>query len=112
MNLKIAFSTVIFEKINTLQFEKVNRSQYANGCDFKHEIIEYQGNNCFITTKGYCFVKCNIFITGEDYKQQNLDFIRTEKRRSKIMTLARIQPFHRANKIKLGHWDGRRVFPR
>ena len=32
-------------KIDTLIFNKVNRSQYGNGCDFKHEIIEYQGNN-------------------------------------------------------------------
>ena len=35
-------------KINTLHFKKVNKSQYGNGCDFKHEIIEYQGNNCFM----------------------------------------------------------------
>ena len=27
-------------------FKIVNRSQYGNGCDFKHEIIEYRGNNC------------------------------------------------------------------
>ena len=27
-------------KINTPQFKIVNRSQYVNGCDFKHEIIE------------------------------------------------------------------------
>ena len=45
-------------KINTPQFNKVNRSQYGNGCDFKHEIIEYRGRNCFIPTKGHCFVKC------------------------------------------------------
>ena len=45
-------------KIKTPKFNKVNRSQYGNGCDFKHEIIEYQGNNCFIPTKVYCFVKC------------------------------------------------------
>ena len=38
-------------KINTPQFNKVNRSQYGNGCDFKHEIIKYRGNNCFIPTK-------------------------------------------------------------
>ena len=44
-------------KINTPQSNKVNRSQYGNGCDFKHEIIEYRGSNCFIPTKGYCFVK-------------------------------------------------------
>ena len=32
-------------KLDTPQFNKVNRKQYCNGCDFKHEIIEYQGNN-------------------------------------------------------------------
>ena len=53
-------------KINTTQFNLVIRSQYENGCDFKHEIIEYRGNKCFIPTKGYCFVKCVNFITGED----------------------------------------------
>ena len=52
-------------KINSPQFNLVNRSQYGNGCDFKHEIIEYRGNNCFIPTKGFCFVKRINFITGE-----------------------------------------------
>ena len=73
-------------KLNTPQFNRVNRSQYGNGCDFKHEIIEYRGNNCFIPTKVYCFVKCVKFLTGEDYKEQYFDFIRNEKRRSNIMT--------------------------
>ena len=40
--------------------------------------------------KGYCFVKCINFLTGEDYKEQYLDFIRNEKRRSNIMTKAGI----------------------
>ena len=99
-------------KIDTPHFNKVNRSQYGNGCDFKHEIIEYRGNNCFIPTKGYCFIKCVNFLIGQDYKQQYLEFIRNEKRRSNIMTKARIQPFCRANNISLGYWDGERVFPR
>ena len=99
-------------KINTPTFNKVNRSQYGNGCDFKHEIIEYRGNNCFIPKKGYCFVKCNNYLTGEDYKEQNLDFIRNQKRRSNIMTKDRIQPFCRANNINLGYYDGDDVFPR
>ena len=88
-------------KLDTPQFEKVNRSQYGNGCSFDKIIEEYIGNNCFIPTKGYCFVKCINFLTGEDYKQQYLDFIRNEKRRSNIMTMARIQPFCRANNINL-----------
>ena len=39
-------------KINTPQFNLVNRPQCAKRCDFKHEIIEYRGNNCFIPSKG------------------------------------------------------------
>ena len=50
-------------KISTPQFNNVKRSQYGNGCDFRHEIFEYRGNNCFIPTKRYCFVKCFDFLT-------------------------------------------------
>ena len=99
-------------KIDTPQFNKVNRSQYGIGCSFDKIIVEYQGNNCFIPTKGYCFVKCNNFLTGQDYKQQYLEFIRNEQRRLNIMTKARIQPFCRANNINLGYYNDERVFPR
>ena len=70
-------------KIDTPQFNKIKRSPYGNGCDFKHEIIEYRGNNCFIPTKGYCFIKCVNFLTGRDYKQKYLEFIRNEKNKIK-----------------------------
>ena len=60
----------------------VQRSQHGYGCDFKHEIIEYHGNNSFIPTKLYCFINCINYLTGRDYKQQILDFIRNEDRRS------------------------------
>ena len=99
-------------KLNTPQFNKVNRSQYGNGCSFDKMIIEYHGNNCYIPTKGYCFVKCINHLTGQDNKQQNLDFIRNEKRPLNIMTMARIQPFCRANNINLGYYNNDRVFPR
>ena len=107
-----AIFNVYVYKINTPHFNKVNRSQYGIGCDYKHEIIEYKGNICFIPTKGYCFVKWVNFLTGRDYKEQYLDFIRNEKRRSNIMTKARIQPFCRANNNNLGYFDGYGVFPR
>ena len=99
-------------KLNTPQFNKVNRSQYGNGCSFDKIIIEYPGNNCYIPTKGYCFVKCINYLTGQDYKQENLHFIRNEKRRTNILTMARIQPFCRANNINLGYYNNDRVFPR
>ena len=47
-----AFFNGYVYKIRTPQFSKVNRSQNGNGCDFKHEINEYHGSNCFIPTKG------------------------------------------------------------
>ena len=99
-------------KINTTQFNKVNRSLYGNGASFDKIILDYCGNNCFIPTKGYCFVKCINFLTAEDYKQQYLEFIRNEKRRSNIVINARIQPFARANNTSIGYFDGERVFPR
>ena len=99
-------------KLDTPIFNKINRSQYGNGCSFDKIIIEYRGNNCFIPTKGYCFVKCLNFLTDRDYKQQYLNFIRNEKRRSNIMTKARIQPFFRANNINIGYFDGDGVYPR
>ena len=98
-------------KIDTPIFNKVNRSKYANGCSFDKIIVEYRGNNCFIPTKGYCFIKCVNFLTGQDYKDKYLDFIRTEKRRTNSMTKARIQPFCRANNINLGYYNDERVFP-
>ena len=99
-------------KLNTPQFNKVNRSQYGNGCSFDKIIDEYRGNICFIPTKGYCFVKCINYLTGQDYKQEYLDFIRNESRRSNVMTMARIQPCHRKLGINLGYYNGERVFPR
>ena len=99
-------------KINTPRFNKVNRSQCGNGCSCDKKIIEHQGNNCFIPTKGYCFVKCINYLTGRDYKQEYLDFIRNEKRRCNIMTMARIQLCLRKLGIDLGFFNGGRVFPR
>ena len=57
----------------------INRSLYGNGCDFKHQMIEYRGNICYIPTKSFCSLNCINFLTGDDYKQQHLDFRRSEK---------------------------------
>ena len=99
-------------KINTPQFNKINRSQYGNGCCFDKIIVEYKGNNCFIPTKGYCFIECINYLTGQDFKQEYLDFIRNEKRRTNIMTMARIQPCLKKLGIDLSYYNGERVFPR
>ena len=76
MTQKMIFSMVFFDEINTPQFSLVIRSQNGNGCDFKHEICEKRGKKNFKPTKIYCFVKYVKFITGQDYKQQYVDFMR------------------------------------
>ena len=101
-----------FYKLNTPHFNKVKRSKYGNGCEITHESFENRGNNCFIPTKGFCFVECINFLTRGDYKQHYLEFIKNEKRRSNTMTKAKIHPFCRANNIILGYYDGIRFFPR
>ena len=50
------------------------------------------------------------FLVGEDYIQDYLEFIRNEKKRRNVTTMARIQPFCRANIINLGYFDGIGVF--
>ena len=93
-------------KLNTPQFKRINRSQYGRGTDFKQDIVEYIGNNCYIPTSGNCFIKCINYFTKKDYTQEFLNFIRTEQRRSNVMTFARIQPFSRKYIINIGCYDG------
>ena len=99
-------------KLNTPEFKKVNRSQYGRGTDFKQDIVEYIGNNCYIPTSGNCFIKCINYFTKKDYTEEFLTFIRTEQRRSNVMTSARVQPFCRKHNINIGCYDGFRVCPR
>ena len=99
-------------KINTPEFKKVNRSQYGRGTDFKQDIVEYIGNNCYIPTSGNCFIKCINYVIKKEYTEEFLTFIRTERRRSNVMTSARIQPFCRKYNINIDCYDGFRVCPK
>ena len=38
-------------KLNTPEFKKIDRSQYARGTDFKQDIVEYIGNEKFCRKK-------------------------------------------------------------
>ena len=99
-------------KLNTPDYKKVNRSQYGRGTHFKQDNVEYVGNNCYIPTSGICFTKCINYFSKKDYTEEFLTFIRTEQRRSNVMTSARIQPFCRKYNINIGCYDGFRVSPR
>ena len=99
-------------KLNTLVFNKKNRSKNAKGTDFKQDIVEYIGNNCYIPTSGNCFTKFINRLTVRNYMNEFLTFIGSEKRRSNIKTSARIQPLCRKHNINIGCYDGKRINPR
>ena len=65
-------------KSNTSEFDKLNRSQYDKGTDFRQDIVEYIGNNCYIPLSGNCFTKCINHLTGKDYMNEFYIFIRNE----------------------------------
>ena len=53
-------STGYVYKLNTPQFNRVNRYQYGRGTNFRQDIVQYTGNNCYIPTSGNCSIKCII----------------------------------------------------
>ena len=99
-------------KINTPHFKVVKRSAYGRGTNYMQEIVEYHGQNCYIPTSGMCFIKCINYFTKKDYAEEFLTFIRSEQRRSNVMTSARFQPFCRKYNINIGCFDGTRINPR
>ena len=53
-------------KLNTPEFNKVNRSEYGRETNFKQEIVEYIGSNIFIPTSTNCLKKCIKYLTCRD----------------------------------------------
>ena len=99
-------------KLNTPQFNAVRRSAYGRGTNYMQAIVEHHGQNCYIPTSGMCFIKCVNYFTRKDYTEEFLTFIRSEQRRSNVMTSARIQPFCKKYNINIGCFDGTRINPR
>ena len=99
-------------KLNTSEFNRINRSQYGRGTDFKQDIVEYTGSNCYFPKNGNCFLKFISHLTGKDYMDEFLTFIGDEQSRSNVLPSARIQPFCKKHKNDIGCYDGFRVCPR
>ena len=98
-------------KLNTPQIKVVKRSAYGKGTNYMQEIVEYYGQNCYIPTSGMCFIKCINYFTKKDYTEEFLTFIRSEQRRSNVMTSARVGSFCRKYNINIGCFDGTRINP-
>ena len=107
----VTFTGYVYN-LNTPHFKVVKRSAYGRGNNYMQEIVEYHGQNCYIPTSGMCFIKCINYFSKKDYTEDFLTFIRSEQRRSNVMTSARIQPFCRKYNINIGCFDGTRINPR
>ena len=59
-----------------------------------------------------CFIKCIKYFTKNDYTEEFLTFIRSEQRRSNVMTSARVGSFCRKYNINIGCFDGTRINPK
>ena len=99
-------------KLNTPQFNVVKQSTQNKGTNYMQEIVEYQGQNCYIPTSSHCFIKCFKYFSNKDSTEDFLTFVRTDKYRSVIMTSARIHLFRTKNNINIGCFDGTRINPR
>ena len=107
----VTFTGYVY-KLNTPQFKVVKRSAFDKGTNYKKEIVEYRGQNCYISTSGLCFIKCINDFTKIDFKEEFWEFIRNEKYRSGVLTSARIQPFCRKYIINIGCFNGKEITPR
>ena len=85
----VTFTGYVY-KLDTPRFNVVRRSAYGRGTTYMQEIVEYHGQNCYIPTSGMCFIKCINYFTKKDYTEEFLTFIRSEQRRSNVMTSARV----------------------
>ena len=99
-------------KLDTPQFKDVKRSACGKGTNYMQEIVEYHGQNCYIPNSGMCFIKCIKYFTKNGYTEEFLTFIRSEQRRSNVMTSARVGSFCRKYNINIGCFDGTRINPR
>ena len=102
----------MFYELDTHVLNKVSRSKYGKEVGFEHEVNEFEKENCYIPTKGYCFIKCISCITGLDYMQTHLELIRNEKGRSNGKTPASIQPYIKHLGIVLGSYNATEIWPR
>jgi hypothetical protein len=57
------------------EFKRLRRSKHGKGENFKFEIKEYIGKNCYIPTAGNCFIKCYLYQETKKMADLTLDEI-------------------------------------
>ena len=87
------------------KFKRVTRSEHGRGANEFNNVLEYEGENCYIPSGNGCFLKCNNYIFREDFSMEYFDFKQSYKRRTNVTTRCRIPEFCERYKIDVGIYD-------
>ncbi|ESO84189.1 hypothetical protein LOTGIDRAFT_155514 [Lottia gigantea] len=79
-------------------FQEIKRSRVGRGgTDLLKKINEYEGENCYIPTDGYCFIKCVNRVLNKDLTCKFQEYINgfSKANRKGVMTCARRKEFNK-----------------
>ena len=94
-------------------FKEVKRSDYGKWANEFLDIVEYNGNRCYIPNGNGCFLKCINFIYNKDYTNEYYTFLKSFKRQTDVMLRSRIPIFCKRYNIAIGFWckNKKRIMP-
>ena len=95
-------------------YKRIIRSEHGRGANEFNNILEYEGENCYIPSGNGCFLKCINYIFDRDFSTEYFEFIKSYKRRPNVMSRCRIPEFCNRYKIDIGIYDlnKQRILPR
>ena len=95
-------------------FKRVSRSEHGGGAKEFNNILQYEGENCYIPNGKACFLKCINYIFKKDFSMEYFEFIQSYKRRPKVMTPCRIPEFCQRQERDIALYDlkSKRILPR
>ena len=74
-------------------YKRITRSDHGRGANEFNNILEYEGENCYIPSGNGCFLKCINYIFDRDFSTEYFEFIKSYKRRPNVMSRCRIPEF-------------------
>ena len=102
MSISSAVFGLFDRKYNGL---KKKRSSYGKGYDAITNILQYEGQFCYIPTGNAGFRKRLHFFCERGFSNVYKEYILSSDRCTNITTLAKLQPFCRKNNIDIGVYN-------
>ena len=95
-------------------FKRVNRSEHGRSANKLNNILEYEGENCYILVGNGCFLKCFNYIFKKDFSMEFFEIMQSYKRRTNVVFRCRKTKFCERYKVDIGIYDpkSKRILPR